>query len=68
MKIVQSRHAETWPTTSRYVPSLKRKYHALHRLLQIPTGDPNIPNKVCQAKTIKKQTIGLKADLGDGEE
>ena len=50
----------------RDVPSLKRKYNVLHRL-QIPTDDPNMPDEVRQAKRIK-HTIGLKADLGDGEE
>ena len=35
--------------------------------LQIPTGNPNMPDEVQQAKRIK-YTIELKADLGDREE
>ena len=35
--------------------------------MQIPTGYPNMPDKVWQAKRIK-HTIGLKADLGDIQE
>ena len=44
-KVVKARHAEAWSGTHRDVPSLKRKYNVLHRL-QIPTGDPNMPDKV----------------------
>ena len=65
-KVVEARHAEAQSGTHRDVPLLKRKYNVLHRL-QIPTGDPNMPDEVRQAKRIK-HTIGLKADLGDGEE
>ena len=62
--MVQDRHAVHY--AGRDVQSVKRKYNSLHRL-QIPTGDPNMPEEVRQAKRIK-HTIGLKADLGDGEE
>ena len=66
-KEVESRHAEAWSGgTYRDVLLLKRKYNVLHRL-QIPTGNPNMTDEVQHAKRIK-HTIGLKADLGDGEE
>jgi len=44
----------------------RRKYHTLHRKL-IPTGDPNIPPEVLQAKRIK-HLIGQEACTTDGEE
>ena len=62
--MVKAQHAVHY--LGRDVPSLKQKYNALHRL-QIPTGNPNMPDKVQQVKRIK-HTIGLKADLGDREE
>ena len=63
-KMVEACHAVHHP--GRDVPFLKPKCNSLHRL-QIPTGNPNMPDEVCQAKRIK-HIIELKADLGDGEE
>ena len=62
----KARHAEAWSESYRGIQLQKMKYNVFHRL-QIPTGNPNMPDEVQQAKRIK-YTIELKADLGDREE
>ena len=59
-------HLVDFPTTGRTVDSLRRKYASLHRK-KIPTGDPECPVEVKKAKRVKR-LIGIKADLGCGEE
>ena len=46
--------------------SIKRRYATLYRK-QMPTGNPNMPWEVREAKTIKR-LIGEKAMMGDGQE
>eukprot|EP00536_Pseudo-nitzschia_multiseries_P012797 jgi/Psemu1/33173/gm1.33173_g len=50
-------HAENYPHSERDVDSIQRKYQKLYRKLtsgRIPTGDPNIPDKIAfLAKEIK---------------
>ena len=57
-------HAQTYP--GRDEPSIRRKYHSLHRK-NIPTGDPTMPPEVREAKRTKYM-IADKANIGDGEE
>ena len=61
---VADRHAEKYP--GRDVDSIRRTYSSNHRK-QVPTGDPNCPWYVKEAKQIKRM-IGQKAELGDPEE
>ena len=50
----------------RTIVSIRRRYQTLYRK-QAPTGSPNMPDDVRQAKRVKHK-IGTKAMLGDGEE
>jgi hypothetical protein len=61
---VFQQHSVLYP--GRDINSLRRKYGALYRK-GIPTGDPNCPPEVRQAKRVKYK-IGDKANIGDGEE
>ena len=61
---VVDKHSEQYP--GRDVDSIRRKWSGLHRK-KCPTGDPHMPDEVCQAKRIKYK-IGDKANLEDGEE
>mmetsp|Transcript_6154 Transcript_6154/g.17517 ORF Transcript_6154/g.17517 Transcript_6154/m.17517 type:complete len:354 (+) Transcript_6154:1480-2541(+) len=61
---VADRHADKYP--GRDVDSIRRKYSSCHRK-QVPTGDPNCPWEIREAKYIK-YLIGLKAEVGDGED
>ena len=58
------RHSKEYPGHS--VISIRRRYNTLHRK-SIPTGDPNCPPQVAQAKYIKYK-IGEKASLMTGGE
>ena len=62
-KVVET-HAVDYP--GRTDTSIRRKYNSLHRVT-VPTGDPNCPDEVKQAKRIK-YSIGQKAAIGGGEE
>ena len=48
------------------VLSIRRRYQNLHRK-NAPTGSPNMPDDIRQAKRIKLK-IGKKAELSDGTE
>ena len=52
--------------SGRTVLSIRRRYQNLHRK-NAPTGSPNMPDDVRQAKRIKYK-IGKKAELSDGTE
>ena len=59
-----SKHNDKYP--GRDVKSIRRKFATWHRRT-IPTGDPDCPWYVREAKRIK-YLIGEKAELGDGED
>ena len=61
---VVDEHSIKYP--GRTVLSIRRRYQNLHRK-QAPTGSPNMPDDVRQAKRIKYK-IGKKAELSDGTE
>jgi hypothetical protein len=61
---VYQQHSIGYP--GRDINSLRRKYGTLYRK-GIPTGDPDCPPEVRQAKRVKYM-IGDKANIGDGEE
>lgn len=60
--IVNTHVANGYP--GRDVDSIRRKYSTLHRKSS-PTGDPDMPPEVRQAKRIKFKEIGEKANIGD---
>ena len=62
--IVTSQQSQSFP--GRDVDALRRKFNTLHQK-RCPTGDPNMPWEVRQAKRVKYK-IGDKASLGGGEE
>ena len=62
--LVLGQHSISFP--SQDVDSLRRKYHSVARK-SIPTGDPNMPEKVRLAKRCK-YLIGAKCSLGGGVE
>ena len=64
-KLVTDDHREKWPP-GRNTISIRRKYMGLHRMT-IPTGDPNVPPEVRQAKRIKYK-IGARAEILTGVE
>ena len=59
-------HHRTAFPPGRDTNSIRCKYYNLHRET-FPTGDPNIPDEVWQAKHIK-HLIGAKAEIFTGEE
>ena len=61
---VLAEHDELYPCR-RSVESLRRRFQNLHRK-HAPSGSPNIPDDVRQARTIKA-LIGRKADICNGE-
>jgi hypothetical protein len=63
-KRVVDEHSITY--CGRTLTSIRRRYQTLYRK-QAPTGSPNMPEDVRQAKRIKHK-IGNKAMLGDGQE
>ena len=63
-KAVLDEHSVKFP--GRTVLSIRRRYQTLHRK-QAPTGSPNMPEDVRQAKRIK-HNIGKRAELCDGTE
>ena len=62
---VMEEHDELYPG-KRTVDSIRRRFMNLHRK-SAPTGSPNMPDDVRQAKKIKR-LIGNKSQLGDGED
>ena len=58
---VTERHSVKFP--GRDTDSLRRKYTSTHRR-KVPTGDPNCPPEVREAKRLK-MAIGSKAELAD---
>ena len=51
-RAVQQEHLTAYPDADRTVDSLRRKFSSLHRS-RVPTGDPNCPAEVREAKRIK---------------
>ena len=61
---VEQQHASRYPEANRSVEQLRKKFHDLARR-NIPTGDPNIPVEVREAKRVRA-LIYQKSDGGTG--
>ena len=60
---VTTEHNAAWPTTTRDTSSLQRKFNDLAKST-MPTGDPNIPPHVLEAKRIRME-LKKKAEIDD---
>ena len=64
--LVLTKHEERYPDSDRSAESLRRKFASLYRK-NMPTGDPDIPEEVRRAKTIRNQIVE-RADIGEDAE